>query len=84
MNPFIPEEDKPAFERFLSDHGLESAAVTRPVVQPPPALPVQGKSGGNKKQSSRKGHNQNVTDIDKFIHDIDSQMDGVLEDTTDF
>ena len=36
MNSFIPEEDKPGFEKFLSDNNLHSAAASE---APHPPLP---------------------------------------------
>ncbi len=81
MNPFIPEEDKEAFESYLWDNDLEPVATeTRPITQPTAAA-ASKQSGGNKRGSGRRGH---VADIDKFLHDIDSQMDEVLEGTTNF
>ena len=35
MNSFIPEEDKPAFEKFLSDNNLHSATAASGVPPPP-------------------------------------------------
>ncbi len=81
MNPFIPEEDKEAFEKYLLDNDLEPVVTeTRPITRPA-AASVQ--SGGNKRESGRRGRGH-VADIDKFLHDIDSQMDEVLEGTTNF
>ncbi len=76
MNPFIPEEDKEAFEKYLADNDLEP--VTEKRLQP--SL-TSTPSRGNKEKSGRQGQ---VPNIDKFLLDIDSQMDNVLEDTTNF
>lgn len=74
MYSFIPEEDRDTFEKFLRKLNLEPIST-------PEAQPQAMKQGGKKR---RGGHNRPVSDIDKFLHDIDSQMDSVLEDTTTF
>ena len=79
MYSFIPEEDRAVFERFLRDQNLEPMPTPR-AVSKSEGLPSPTKVGARK----RGGHNRPVTDIDKFLHDIDSQMDSMLEDTTNF
>lgn len=78
MNPFIPEEDKDTFDKFLCDNNLEPVHKIKAVSKPAAAAST---SGGNKQETGHRGH---VADIDKFLQDIDNQMDGVLEDTTNF
>jgi len=38
--------------------------------------------GGSPRKAPQANRHSKVADIDKFLHDIDSQMDSVLEDTT--
>lgn len=74
MNPFIPEEDKESFEKYLTDNDLEPATDAKASR----SSPTQSR-GNNKREGG-----SHVPNIDKFLHDIDSQMDNVLEGTTNF
>lgn len=80
MYSFIPEEDRAVFEKFLRDQNLEPMPTPRAVTKSED-LPTPTKVGGRRKRGE---HNRPVTDIDKFLADIDSQMDSMLEDTTNF
>ncbi len=78
MDPFIPEEDEEAFKKYLQENDLEPVTESRSRSSTAAAA---GPSGGSKRKGAQQGH---VANIDKFLHDIDSQMDNVLEDTTNF
>ena len=78
MRSFIPEEDRPSFEAFLIENGRpidqsEQPAVTKP--HPPAGEGRRGRRG--------RGQAGHVTDVDKFLADIDSHADAMI-DTSNF
>ena len=97
MRSFIPEEDCGEFEDFLAQQNLQphGKALGRVMPRPPAkqAAPVQvpaerggegdGKPSRPKQRSSRKQHSSHIADVDKFLQDIDAQMDAMV-DTTNF
>ena len=90
MCSFIPEEDRQAFEDFLSKHNLQSNrsrdSKPRPPAQTGGESPSKTRSGDPKAKPSprkQKRDNARVADVDKILQDIDSTMDSVLE-TTNF
>ena len=92
MRSFIPEEDCGAFEDFLAQQNLQPRGrAPGGVIPHPPAVQVpeerggggEGKPSRQKQRSSRKQHSSHIADVDKFLQDIDAQMDAMV-DTTNF
>ena len=69
MNSFIPEEDKPAFEKFLFDHNIHSKSPMGNIPSPPP--PPTG--------SHHQGQN---SELENFLLELDQEMNSIL--TTNF
>ena len=87
MHSFIPEEDRGSFEAFLVDNQLKVAsAASKPHPPPDKTLQVQenvtseAKPVKSRRRMARH-QSSHVADVDKFLQDIDAQMDGVLEST---
>jgi hypothetical protein len=94
MRSFIPEEDRAEFEAFLIENSLPldqsgntSISVdTKPhPPPPPPATQVVPQSSGGE---GRRGRNRRVSgarvaDMDKFLADIDSHAEAMM-DTSNF
>lgn len=93
MVSFIPEEDRATFEAFLVENNLQAAHKPRPPdtrPHPPASTYLQVQDGvlrdrksGRSKRHTRASHSSHVADVDKFLQDIDMQMDSIL-DTTNF
>ena len=86
MVSFIPEEDRATFEAFLVENKLQATHQPRPPASED--LQVQGgavrdRKPNRSKRRSRASHSSHVADVDKFLQDIDMQMDSIL-DTTNF
>ena len=84
MNSFIPVEDMPAFQKFLSDNNLQSKQQQtgggKPlpppsIAPPPPGMPRPPGAGGGEEGGA-------PTDVDRFFLDLDKENDDIL--TTNF
>lgn len=76
MNSFIPEEDMPAFEKFISNNNLRPKSspahrVPAPTVPPPPPHGPTGKKAG-----------QGTSDVDRVLQDLDKDTEDLI--TTNF
>lgn len=77
MNSFIPEEDMPAFEKFLSDHNLHSNLSSMQAAGEMPTaatLPTADQKG--------RGLHQGMIDVDHLLMDLNKENDPLL--TTNF
>lgn len=88
MHSFVPEEDRPEFDEFLAQHNLQPTgqAVCETGTRPPATVDLQvpeGRRGHDRKptkqRSSRKQHGSHVADVDRFLQDIDAQMDTMAD-----
>ena len=89
MHSFIPEEDEAEFEEFLVQHNLRPTGQavrdtgTRPPATPPVDLQVpEGRRGHDRKptkQRSSRKHGSHVADVDRFLQDIDAQMNTMAD-----
>ena len=77
MNSFIPEEDMPAFEKFLSDHNLHPKALSSP-----PAAPLPPTGAPPPPPPPNKVQHEGTTDIDSFLTDFQKDAENIL--TTNF
>ena len=92
MRSFIPEEDRAKFEAFLIENSLQvdqsdhSAGPGRdpppPPPPPPPGVGVVGE-GRRGRRGRNRGGGARVADMDKFLADIDSHTQAML-DTSNF
>ena len=73
MNSFIPEEDKPAFHKFLSDNNLQPKSEVG--AKPPPPPPNMPHPPGEVEGGA-------PTNVDSFLLDLDKENDEIL--TTNF
>ena len=88
MHSFVPEEDRAEFDDFLAQHNLRPTgqAVRDTGTRPPATVDLQvpeGRRGHDRKltkqRSSRKQHGSHVADVDRFLQDIDAQMDTMAD-----
>ena len=89
MHSFIPEEDEAEFEEFLVQHNLQPTGQavcntgTCPPATPPVDLQVpEGRRGHDRKptkQRSSRKHGSHVADVDRFLQDIDAQMNTMAD-----
>ena len=88
MHSFVPEEDRPEFDEFLAQHNLRPTgqAVRDTGTRLPATVDLQvpeGRRGHDRKptkqRSSRKQHGSHVADVDRFLQDIDAQMDTMAD-----
>ena len=73
MHSFIPEEDIPSFEKYLSDHNL------RPKPSPVQQLHSPAADGP---QPLLPPSIQELSDVDDFLKEINQDMNSIL--TTNF
>ena len=88
MHSFVPEEDRAEFDEFLAQHNLRPTgqAVRDTGTRPPATADLQvpeGRRGHDRKPTkqrlSRKQHGSHVADVDRFLQDIDAQMDTMVD-----
>ena len=88
MHSFVPEEDRAEFDEFLAQHNLRPTgqAECETGTRPPATVDLQvpeGRRGHDRKltkqRSSRKQHGSHVADVDRFLQDIDAQMDTMAD-----
>ena len=65
MNSFIPEEDMPAFERFLTENNLASKTSLAP---PQPGNPPAPPAGGPAGRVPLPPHHQG-SEVDSYLSD---------------
>lgn len=81
MNSFIPEEDMPAFEKFLSDNNLRSRSSSVGAMPPPP--PAMGiPAPPPPSVGAGRAPDQGTTEVDSFLMDLNREKDSIL--TTNF
>lgn len=84
MRSFIPEEDRPTFQAFLTSNNLQSSdSASAPKPRPPTRDLMPPKAEGRAKRRAGRHTSSHVADVDKFLQDIDAQMNSIL-DTTEF
>ena len=87
MHSFVPEEDRAEFEDFLVQHNLRPTgqAVRDTGTHPPATVDLQvpeGRRGRDRKptkQRSSRKHGSHVADVDRFLQDIDAQMNTMAD-----
>lgn len=83
MRSFIPEEDRAFFEAFLIENHLpvdQSGGGSARTV-PSPAADLDGGRGAGKRGRKGRSHRAHIADVDKFLADIDSHAESMMNST---